>query len=124
MLFCIKEKELRVDANENDTSKDIQKMYTSVAVEDNQHQDASMISRPGSAEKRQSEVGGTGTEDEPTQTQNHFHISVADLNNTMHYCEKSGCRLRAFGKCGWDNPCRIPRHKDGCGQYFCEFHGA
>ena len=35
MLFCLKEKELRVDANENDTSKDIQKMYTSVAVEDN-----------------------------------------------------------------------------------------
>ena len=105
-------------------------MYTSVAIHDDQNQDASMISamvesdRPGSSEKRQSEVGGTGTEDEPQRPPTHFHISIVDKNDTMHSCGKKGCSLRAFGKCEWENPWRIPKKTGGCGIYFCEFHGA
>lgn len=75
-------------------------MYTSVAREDSAGHDVSVVSnvgdctssRPGTPTKpAQSEVGGTGTEDEPVR-QKQFHISVADKNtNQMSFCQMKGC---------------------------------
>ena len=97
----------------------MERRYTSVAREE-----ANNTSAISSPRKIPSEVGGTGnnelerTSEKPNLRQGGHTEPTGDI------CEKKGCRLAAYGRCQWRNPCRFPRRTGGCMQLYCELHGA
>ena len=82
------------------------------------------MSAISSPRKMPGEIGGTGNnERERTREKPNLKKKQSEPID-VNVCEKEGCRLPAYGRCHWRNPCRIPEKTGGCNQLYCELHGA
>lgn len=58
------------------------------------------------------------------EMQNRRPQDFGPIVGIAYNCQKQGCRLQAYGRCQWKNPCSLPEKRGGCNDLYCELHAS